>query len=284
MTEVYLDMNVLVDCIQERDPAVVSKINELASRGAVFPYSPAHMEEVAVILRAEKDRHKAIEYVKKNIEYISELSGDWEYLPSVDSGVRLKQEHPSECLKRVVDHYDVSVFAEQNEQFVQCFRDEASYREYFDINENDEGALEGVPFFSSFQAAHGVDKRRLANLPPSQVFQQENVLSALRAKMQNYTSDGEVKKYREIKQSHREIESTVSLLLNFLEQIGYRTEERGRYRSRMHDVSHAIYATRSNYLVVGDKKYRENVCAIYDFLEVPSVVLSKEDFFELTLY
>lgn len=284
MIEIYLDMNIMVDCLQGRDEAVHNKIRQIKFGGAILPYSPAHMEEVAVIFREEKDEEKAEQYVENNLRFISEVTGNWEYLPNNDSGVVLKQEHPEVCFNRIVNQYEWAIFAEENERFLQCFRDEESFREYFNLDGRYTCLSEGMPLFAAIQKNHGIEKKQLGNVPPEEVFLQKNVLKALEGKMKNYChSLNTVPKYGEMKSSHRTLESTIGLMLNFLEEVGYRTEARGRYRSRMHDVSHAIYATRSNYCVVGDRRFREKLQAVYGFLEVPSIVLSKEEFVGLDI-
>jgi hypothetical protein len=51
-----------------------------------------------------------------------------------------------------------------------------------------------------------------------------------------------------------------------------------KYRSRMHDVTHAIYAGAADVFVTGDKRYRQRVKAAYNFLRIPTKVLSTEEF------
>jgi hypothetical protein len=46
----------------------------------------------------------------------------------------------------------------------------------------------------------------------------------------------------------------------------------------MHDVTHAIYGAGADYLVTGDKRFRARVIATYEFLELPTKVVSIEEF------
>ena len=276
--QIYLDMNVIVDCLRGRDDLVKERVIQLRNEGIMFPYSPAHIEEVAVIFKKQKDQEKACQYVAEHLAYISGLSGDWEYLPS-DAGIILKKEKPDICFGRVIDMYDWTIWAEQNEQFIQCFRDEKSCLEYFDSIGGDIGSVKGMPMFAEFQKFHGIDKRELANTDPEQVFEQKNIRKALNAKMMMHShSLDTIPMYKDMVNSHQQIELFVGLLLNFLEEIGYRPEPRGRHRSRMHDVTHAIYATKATYFVTGDSRYRDKAKAVYSFLDIPCRIMSKEEF------
>ena len=278
MEKIYLDMNVIVDCLRGKDPLTVSIINKKKSNESIFPYSPAHMEEVAVILKTEKDFHKAKGYIEKHLSYISTLSDNWEYLPSVDNGIILKNEEPNTCFERVIDFYGLTEFAEDNEKFLQCFRDEKSFSEYLG-NNWDNWDTDELPLFDNIQKKHHIDKKQINNIPPELLFQNANIRSALDAKivMHGYSFNS-LPKYSDIKKKHGEIELLISLLYNFLETIGYRTEKRGKSRSRMHDVTHGIYATSADLFVIGDKRYRKKTMAIYSLLEIPTKVISTDTF------
>lgn len=276
--EIYLDMNVVVDCFQGRDDFVKEKVLRLKKGRVIFPYSPAHIEEVAVILRKQKDQDKADKYVKAHLEYISQLSDGWEYLPS-DAGIILKKESPDTCFGRVIDMYDRTIFAENNERYIQCFRDEKSCLEYFNSNGENTGSVEGMPMFAKFREHHGIDKMELANTSPENIFRNENVRRALDAKLMFHSFYADtLPMHEDMVNSHNKIELVVGILLNFLEEIGFRPEPRGRYRSRMHDVTHAIYATRAKYFVTGDQRYLDKVKAVYSLLGIPCRVADKTEF------
>lgn len=81
--------------------------------------------------------------------------------------------------------------------------------------------------------------------------------------------------------NHRNTEDIVTVVLNFLEKIGYNQEENNKVeklRSRMHDVTHAIYGAQSDYFVTSDARFRKKLRAAYHFLEIPCVVMSPDEF------
>ena len=86
--------------------------------------------------------------------------------------------------------------------------------------------------------------------------------------------------YEKIKNNHKKLEFIISILLDVLEQVGYKTEGRKKSRSRMHDVTHSIYASQAKYFIIGDEKYRKKVQVIYHFVGIPTKIMSTEEFLD----
>ena len=77
--------------------------------------------------------------------------------------------------------------------------------------------------------------------------------------------------------SHRTREIVVTIIMNFLEEIGFRADKFEKYRSHMHDETHAIYAAAADVLVSGDERYRKRVAAAYHFLGIKTRVIGIEE-------
>lgn len=282
MKQVYLDMNVIVDCMKRGHEELSDAIHTAKDAGTIFPYSPAHMEEVANILRsknaegiAEEPTAEAIRRTYDSVEYISSLSDDWEYLPNDSGEIRLLKEHPQMCIYRVCDRLDLTEFAEENDREIQAFRDEKSFTEYFGRKHSPEDR----PLFDQIQNHYEIKKKELGNIPPSELFDQNNIKRAFDDRLKQRGNRLEsFQKYPDIRDSHSCIQSAMTQLFNFMEEIGYYSEKRKKYRSRMHDVTHSIYATKSDYFVIGDDRFRNKATAIYSFLEVPCTILSVDEF------
>ena len=316
---IYLDTNVFIDAMdtdRKHHDALNLKLNSLSEK-FIFPYSPAHIEELWNILIDESDQKKAQLYLKQHIEYISTLSSDIEILPSLTE-IIIKNEHPSICLNRVKLDYDSTLFAEFQEEFNQAFRDKISYQEFFSNSNNEDrlhqlllgnypnyknlvlnelnkkltifrenndklkinpNALSEV--FSDFQNKYNIDKRIIGTLSSSEIFSNDSIINLIH---NEYPTLNLSRKYKEISSSHREIEKIITELLTILEVVGYKAEGRNKSRSRMHDNTHAIYATKADYFIIGDKKYRQKVKAVYEHLQVSTMILSVTEFIEYNFF
>lgn len=325
MHTIYLDTNVLVDMMKEERKNFIS-LNEKwtkINKRFIFPYSPAHLEELAIIAQKEKNLEQATFYIEEQANFISHISKNNEFLPEKYGKIILKTEDPKYCFKRVVDDYILTLFAEVNEEFTYAYRDEKSYREFFSNGENFEKLTsiletysvkldtspeykdlinEGIPLlkehikvfvrnftslnkgipipnniglFDDIREKYNINKKGLSDKPANIIFQEEKVLQFIK---ENYLELDMTQEYIDIKDSHKDIESIISLLLAILERVGYQSEGRNKFRSRMHDNTHAIYATKASFFIIGDNRYRKKVKAVYAHLKVPTKVLSVEEF------
>src|SRR5579871_58222 len=100
----YLDQNVFVAILKAEREGLADRIARLKTEGVVFPYSPAHIEEVAVIPRETAVAALASQRVNENIQLIEMVSDRWEYLPGLGNAgpSRFLQEDPRDCMKRVL--------------------------------------------------------------------------------------------------------------------------------------------------------------------------------------
>jgi len=84
-----------------------------------------------------------------------------------------------------------------------------------------------------------------------------------------------------IARSHQLLERTVEMAFNFLEEIRYRPEKVAKSRSRIHDVTHAIYAASADYLVSHDDKFLLKAKVVYSYFGIKTKVVSLDDFIGL---
>ncbi|MFP9135429.1 hypothetical protein ACLKZ7_20685, partial [Shewanella algae] len=66
----------------------------------------------------------------------------------------------------------------------------------------------------------------------------------------------------------RLVECMFNVIFNFIECLRFFPENKKNYRSRLHDVSHAIYASYTNKLVSGDRNFVNKLLVAYKFLSV----------------
>lgn len=74
------------------------------------------------------------------------------------------------------------------------------------------------------------------------------------------------------------IQSNISFLFDILEVVGYYPERKTGFRSRMHDVTHAIYASQADYFIIEDKKFKKKCESVFHFLRIPTRILSYSEF------
>ncbi|MOA10043.1 hypothetical protein D3C78_1299130 [compost metagenome] len=78
--------------------------------------------------------------------------------------------------------------------------------------------------------------------------------------------------------SHQVLEHVFEILMNYLEELRFKPEKVKMARSRMHDVTHAIYATKANFFVTGDDRFCHKVRVAYTYLGVPTKIMHLDEF------
>ncbi|WP_298753783.1 hypothetical protein [uncultured Arcobacter sp.] len=271
--KVYIDQNIYEDILQQRDKKIVSVIQENYYNYDFF-YSPAHIEEVTASQRNEKDASLATRRINEKLNNIRLITQNNEFLPSLDGAIINSREEPYECMERVmIDYENTTLLAEkidneflsrQKEQFV-CQLCNKTIESYHD-----------------FRIRKGIDKQNLKHINdvnPDKLFEQEKVIASLNEASAILHFDvTKCKKWNEIKYIHKDIEFTIQKLYEVLEVLGYKIEKIAK--SRMHDITHTIYATASDIFVVEDKKLYCKAKAIYSYLEIPTKVFCKQEFID----
>lgn len=278
----YLDHNVIVALFKNERPGLREHIDARKGVGYVYPYSPAHIEEVAVIFRDQKVPEEADRLVAEHLQLIEGVSDGWELLPEGANPTRLVQESPRVCMGRVLVDYDLTLAAEENERSLMSRKSAKAFDAVQEEFGADLRAGPGVGLFEERRAAYGADAKKVSGLDEEAVFRDSHVLEGLRQKLWNYGWNLEaMPKGGDLLRSHKDRELVVNLVLSLLEEVGYRADKFEKYRSRMHDVTHAIYAAAADIFVSGDERYRKRVRATYHFLGFKTRVLSIEEFIAL---
>lgn len=251
MREIYLDMNVMIDYFENRNPKIVSKINELKGRQVRFPYSPAHIEEIANIARNPNIKSPEIgqQYMDKNLRGISYVSGNLEYLPRTD-GIILSKEDPLVCLKRVVKDFNGTLYVEQ----VQKSR------------------LENKDNFGT-----RIDK--VSEISPKLLFSDQRVSKQFEEYCNKYKYNKYEFKY--YKEKFHNNEAIIQILFDFIEVIGFHEDSPEKYRSNVHDNTHIMYASTADIFVTGDAKTKAKALAIYSYLDIGTRVLDRVELLNL---
>jgi len=322
MMDIYLDFNVYLSILKKEINKEVdytyllAKLRDLRRRrkDIRFPYSPAHMEEIAVNLSKDCDTEAL---VTKRLETIKFYSQSYEYLPGLPSSEEIRKslsmlpltpdlaqtrqqleallqaytdgsiieqnatiktiENPFDCFSRVIADLKATDFAHDNDVFHLGRRNEKSLTANFETIQKDSSGIES---FERYQKKHRLGPRRLSSVEPSLLFNLDNVQTALHEHLKNNDIDN-LHTGSDLLCNHHMLEETITVILNFLEKIGYNQEENNsivKLRSRMHDVTHAIYGSQADYFVTNDRRFRMKLDATYKYLDIPCSVISPDDF------
>jgi hypothetical protein len=260
---IYLDYNLFESYRQDDVPGLREAVDALKDKH-VLPYSPAHMEDLASSLMWKEHTDEELKILmdrsQDRLQNIINISKMVEIFPAPShQPTRVIQEHPGECLLRVLKHFDRNAF--------------------LDVREHN--LLKGM----KDSDADGNRASQISNLPVGFLSSPEYDASILekyaadRALMQKKKAAGlENLKWPEISKSHEVLEHVFEVLMNYLEEIRFRPEGVKLSRSRMHDITHSIYATKADYFITGDERFYHKVRAVYDYLGVPTKVLSRKEF------
>lgn len=261
---IYLDNNVLIHIKNNKKTDFAKRMFTLKEDEYIKVYGPAHLEELAgsqIVYNTDK---KTIE---NDLQFIKKFTNCNELLPSqlsIFKGVKyasklqLVKEHPKVCYERVVEQFDKNKEAEFIEQRVMNDAHENSIGEPREVNNKKIEEL--------FNKEHKKDI--IKELLKAELIEESTVKDAL-----NW-------KFDDIRNKFYLVESYINLAANLIEKIGYYREDNEIevVRSRLHDVTHMIYAAYCDVFICNDKKLRNKTKAIYSLLNIKTDVYSIKEY------
>jgi hypothetical protein len=255
--KIYLDNNLIAYARGGKHKKLNEIIEEKKQAGHVFVFSPAHLEEIAV---SEKRTCVSVDTINTDLDFITELCGNHSIRPIDKDSVLFDTEYPRECYQRVLELYHYNDLAEELEQAIMDNFHDNPAGDPKETNNQDP-----VQLFS-----HIINKELLLKcLMTNKSITQLEAISCLK------NDDYEV-----VINRFFALQLSVGYLANWLEEIGYFRESRKKARSRMHDVSHIIYAAYSDLLVSNDTKLVKKALVIYSILGIKTNVVPMEKFIE----
>lgn len=197
---------------------------------------------------------------------------------------RLVREDFYSCLNRVDAGLDLTDFAKRNDIFFLGRRNEKTIAPNFESINEDHKSIET---FDKIQKKYNLGPRRLSNIEPQDIFKDSDFLRFVRDEFINNGKDfDKIPSSTELIKSHHQKESIITIILNSMEKAGYSQEDKNHEAAltgRLHDVSHAIYASRSSHFVTNDVRFSKKVIATYLQLGIPTKVINKEDLLNMTI-
>lgn len=261
---IYLDYNVFAYYFDGETPDLCDYVNSLKSTYD-FCYSPAHLEDVGSSLmwcgdiddeEIKKVSQKAIDKVVS----ISKITNDMEIVPGKGNNpAEFVTEFPAECLHRVL----------------------AGAHLNYELDPKERKMLDDY----KAQDLEGKISNVMANLPVDFLSRPEYEAPFIRKldsspQLMRKCAEAKVSDYswESISVSHEVMEHVFEVLFNHLEEIRYKPDHVRKSRSRMHDVSHAIYAAHTDFFVTNDGGLASKIRVAYSYLSVPTQVIDYEDF------
>lgn len=273
MEKIYLDYNILVYLMNEKDPLLEELIQSIDRTKFQFIYSPAHIEEIAV---STKRNNYPIEKTKEKLSFLSKLTENTEILPFKrtdvriieDLGAYLCEEHPERCYARVSEDYKNNDLAEKMEEDF--------------LNEVTENNIHG----NDPNIMNNINPETILSEPKYDIKTKEKIFISL-LRLEKYdkcqvlelmggSSNLQELTFLSIKKDYRAIETAMEIVFDKLEEIRYRPEKKKNSRSRLHDVSHAIYAAYCDYFITEDSKLFDKTRAAYAYLKQRTTVTNIE--------
>lgn len=220
MKAIYLDTQIVIDHLNGLD--VVETVAELRKRGFVFVYSPAHVEEIAKAHHAHQKGN-----LDQRVSHLAELTGELAILPHETGPAVMRKEAITKCLGRVQDD-DGREMTEIAVAFER--RRIASHKAKF------------------YDPLSKKNKNEISKCLPTEIFSNVDVWNFLE-------SIAISKNFRIRIENFSRRRDTFETLFDVLNIFGYRAEHNvKRVENRVHDVSHAIYASYAAIFVTDDGK------------------------------
>ncbi|ELC8464944.1 hypothetical protein [Clostridium perfringens] len=219
-----------------------------------FVYSPAHLEELANSIRNNNFEYN--EYIDKDLKFLSDLTNNFEFLPSENDGIVLCKELPKYPLKRVIKYYEGTILSEKLEK---------------EFLEKRELIRKELALKLTTKDIKGVLKS-----------QEGKKLLEKKEWYKEYESIGDKTIFWEkYKNDYNFLFNSINGIVEILEILDNSPESSRKYRSHLHDTSHIIYATQSDIFVTNDRRLSDKMTEIVDFLGLQTKILDYKTFIEI---
>ena len=269
----YLDHNIYIYSLN--DESIGQAVETLKSDSVQFLYSPAHIEEVYTAF--VKNGSKYQQNIQRIFEQISKFTDDMECLPS-DTQIIIKREKPSDCYKRVAG-IDTTQRMESDSKYKYQI-DKGHYQELCKQDKHFQ-SISTLTYDKIWDHKEIINCLEELNRNMPQIINRHNfnvdtISLAMLGINKILPEDLQIQRgmYDELKKSHKALEFVVEILFRVLNISGYNADkEEATTISGIHDVTHAIYATKADKLFSSDKKFVNKCAAIYYFLGVKTQVV-----------
>ncbi|MFO1490199.1 MAG: hypothetical protein U1F77_17775 [Kiritimatiellia bacterium] len=277
--EIYLDFNVLVDLVNRRKRYDMSTIEAMKRSGYIFPYSPFHLEEIAMIMLDNLDADDKLKKAQQHVLALRTVSDCCEYLPGGSLPIQIMIEEPITSLNnRVLKDLWKTTECIEIEEFIDSQRSQKHFDDYLAKISLD--PTTPIRSRNTIRAELGIEPNGLSHIDPSRILFDPRVQQLIEWKAPNYGLSTETfPRGAALRRNYDLARNAVDCLMRVLNEAGFYADKSGKHRSYMFDVGHTIYATRAECYVVGDARLLKRAAAIFAFLEGETRVVSPNEFF-----
>lgn len=309
MKTIYLDFNIFESW--RRGEQKTYQLDEHIKRlkGKIY-YSPAHIEDIATV----SQRYKPEDFekmVQEKLEFISKKTSNRCILPYLSNGYLerrypinrkfgqsfLTEEYPNECYSRVVDNYKRNDYAEsvnrENMEINSLVESNiSSHKEILDEIDNEklrDYLFNYWVFSCKYQRVENNVIIDITNGDMDKEFKEIKLIKSFLNKYRGneilskviYRKDVLSKKFELFSADFKLIEIMIECLFNIIESKGFYREnidkKKKKIRSRLHDITHAIYGSYFDFFITSDKKLAHKAYVIYKSIGSRTIVYLLED-------
>lgn len=284
MKYLYLDHNIYIEALENL--ALQETLVELVNKVIQCLYSPAHIEEIYKVVANENSKYR--NRMKDLICIIGKITSNMEILPT-NTELVVKKENPTECYSRV-SGMDTRKRVE-NDSYIKHIVDTDNYKKLLKEDKHNSSISNIEPekiwempivaeYIADFNKNIDIIINKYNNSLEVQMLSLLNVDKRL--PLNFCLKQGN---FADLRVSHKQLEYTIEILFRILNFSGYCSEKSEQKSiSGTHDVSHAIYATRSDILISMDWRFVQKCKAVYNFLNVgTSVIFCRQSEIENTI-
>ena len=275
MKYIYLDNNIIIDLKNQRNQEVVGVVDRLKRNGCKIVFSPAHLEEIA---NTVKHYGQSRESADEKIIFLKELTDSYCLLPypienlvSVrNNGINTYKENPEDTYERVMSMYDRNVIPESHQKYKLIKGEEVEAL----------GCIHKVEVNNS-DAQEVLEKYRI-NL--------NKIVHCNHVKMKRHPIFGafvpknritaSMLRFAYIRSYFPIFEMVVEKLMEHLESQRYFPDKSEKFVASLHDTTHAIYAAYADIFVTNDQNFSRKIKAVYKWLGVETIVMTRKEFLE----
>lgn len=271
MKYLYLDHNIYIETVNKKE--LMGILCELKYEFE-YLYSSAHIQEAFRVAMNSSSKNK--DNVPMLLKNISKLTNNNE-LVSSESEIIIKKEDPLECYNRA-KKFDIRDRI-KSDSYTRYKVDREHYKDMLEEDKKNKG-ISTIKFDKIWE--EDVIKNLLTEFNQSMPINishfnlSEDVRKAAEMGIDYtlplfYISKG---MYKDLKNSHKKLEYTIEILFRLLNYCGYNAEKKeSTIISSTHDVTHAIYATKADYLISADQRFVNKCQAVYYYLGVDTKVI-----------
>ncbi len=265
--KIYLDLNIYRHLIELRRGyySIKKKIISLKSTGCIFPYSAAHMEEIAVMFRMEEEDRPKNNLIKKHINLIEEISSNYELrsgrpsLKTIEESRRhfIASAVPiSPEMKAVLDdterEWRSGLLSSQDlktrliiEHPSECLNrvlcdirvtDDSHRMNVFYMGRRNENSIkknfaemkldaEGIPSFKELQDKYEINIVELNNLSGADVFLHEGVQAVLKESCKQNNISFDAPSANTLMDNHELLVKYITIYINVLDKVRYSSDK-----------------------------------------------------------